>query len=208
MFKRQEIRLTSNPACYNPVTDLSTEDFLYYDKDGFELNIAERKFYSASKLPLIDCLNHICWQQPWFLLENNNSGLILDHCMFLCRAIYEGAARQQLEKISKEIPRARYLLNTRVKWGYDFALDAVRDNEPFEVLHVEYDHLDYERFTSNFISFDYLVRHTDWADAADSIWAQRDQWQHLIGFEQNNWKAKYLIGWNKAEHTEKSVKEL
>jgi hypothetical protein len=208
MFKRQEIRLTSNPACNNPVEDLTSDDFRYYDKDGFELNIAERKFYSANNLPLIDCLNHICWQQPWFLLEHNNSGLILDHCMFLCRANYEGAARQQLEKLSQEIPLARYLLNTRVKWGYDFALDAVRGNEPFEVLHVEYDNLDYERFTNNFISFDYLIRHTDWNDAADRIWQQRDQWQHLVGFEQNNWKAKYLVGWNKAEHTEKSVKEL
>lgn len=205
MFKRQDVRLTSNPACTKPVENLVAEDFYYYDKDGFELNIAERKFYSEQGFPLIDCLNHICWQEPWFILEKNNSGLILDHCMFLCRANYEGAAREQLQKLSKQIPQSNYLLNTRVKWGYDFSLDAARDSELFEVLHVEYDNVTYELFANNFISFDYLVRHTDWRDAADRIWRQRDQWRHLVGFEQNNWKAKYLLGWNKAEHTEKSL---
>jgi hypothetical protein len=55
------------------------------------------------------------------------------------------------------------------------------------------------------IQFDWKVRHTDWQDAADQVWEQRDQWQHLKGFDQNHWKAEYLLGWSKAEYTEKAV---
>ena len=208
MFKRRDITLISDPYCSVAVENIEHSDFQYYDKDGFELNLAERKFYAASKFPLIDCLNHICWQEPWFELESNNSGLILDHCMFLCRAEYSGEARSQIEKLGKDIPQAKYLLNTKHKWGFDFALDAVRDNEPFEVLHIEYDNLDYDAFCARLLLVGYLIRHIDWNDAANRVWAKRDDWQHLVGFEQNNWKAKYLVGWNKAEYTEKSVKEL
>ncbi len=55
------------------------------------------------------------------------------------------------------------------------------------------------------LNFEWTVRHTDWLDAADRVWSQRDQWQHLQGFDQNHWKAEYLLGWKKAEYTEKTV---
>ena len=206
MFRRHQVTLMSNPSCSNPVTDLCSKDFRYYDKDGFELNQAEQKFYTAMQYPIdFPILNHHCWQEPWFELERTNLGLILDHSMFLCRASYEGAAEAQLKELKHSIPTADYLLRTRRKWGFDFALDAVCDGETFEVLHVEYDNCDYEDFKNRMILFEYTVRHTDWRDAADRVWAQRDQWQHLQGFDQNHWKAEFLLGWRKAEYTEKSV---
>jgi hypothetical protein len=55
------------------------------------------------------------------------------------------------------------------------------------------------------INFEWTVRHTDWVNAADQIWQARDQWQHLKGFDQNHWKSKFLIGWDKAEILEKSI---
>jgi hypothetical protein len=196
----------SNPACYKQVENLNTQDFQFYDKDGFELNLAEQKFYDAMHFPIhYPILNHTCWQQPWFELESSVEDLILDHSMFLCRAAYSGAAQAQLEQLRPIQPLADYLLRTRVKWGYDFALDAVRDNHTFEVLHVEYDHTEFNKFRDKMIQFDWTVRHTDWQDAADRVWAQRDQWQHLVGFDQNHWKANYLLGWNKSEYTEKTV---
>jgi hypothetical protein len=196
----------SNPSCNRTVDDLSADYFQYYDKDGFELNIAEQKFYKAMGHPIDDpILNHTCWQQPWFELEYDDLNLILDHSMFLCRCNYEREAEEQLQRLKKNIPLADYLLQTRRKWGYDFALDAVRDNQIFEVLHVEYDSVDFDQFNDRMIRFDFTVRHTDWRDAADRIWSQKDQWQHLKGFDQNHWKAEYLLGWKRAEYTEKSV---
>jgi hypothetical protein len=205
VFRRRDITLMSNPQCWLS-TEVDIEDFRYYDKDGFELNRAEQKFYRANNLPVIDCLNHLCWQEPWFELERNDLGLILDHSMFLCRASYEGPAREQLMKLKSKIPTADLLLRTRQKWGFDFALDAVaNDGTVYEVLHVEYDNYDYDRFKDEILMFDFRVRHTDWLDSALLIWSKRDEWQHLKGFEQNHWKSKYLIGWTKAEYTEKSI---
>lgn len=205
MFRRHDIHLMSNPEC-RQTAEVEADDFRYYDKDGFELNRAEQKFYRSSELPIVDCLNHLCWQESWFELEDRNHNLILDHSMFLCRASYGGSAREQLLALKSEIPTADLLLRTRHKWGFDFALDAVSDDGTvYEVLHVEYDNYDYDRFKEEFIMFDYRVRHTDWLDSALLIWKKRDEWQNLKGFEQNHWKSKYLIGWSKAEYTEKSI---
>lgn len=206
MFKRHDVTLMSNPVCQNSIKEIAETDFLYYDKDGFELNIAEQKFYHAMGFPIhSSILNHVCWQEPWFELEKDVRGLILDHSMFLCRASYKGSAKAQIEKIKSKFPLADYLLRTRTKWGYDFALDAVRDGHTFEVLHIEYDHTDFEQFLDQMNQFEQTVKTIDWQDAADRIWANRNQWQSLIGFDQNNWKADYLLGWNKAEYTEKTV---
>jgi hypothetical protein len=197
----------SNPSCSNSVVDLHAEDFRYYDKDGFELNRAEQKFYTAMGLPInYPCLNHTCWQEPWFELESAELRLILDHSIFLCRCNYNGAALEQLKKLQQEIPLTDLLIKTRCKWGFDFALDAVADDGTiYEVLHVEYDHYDYEYFKNRMIDFEWTVRHTDWVDAARRVWQARDQWQILQGFDQNHWKAEYLLGWTKAEYTEKTV---
>lgn len=207
MFKRHDVTLMSNPSCYKSVDDLAIKDFIYYDKDGFELNAAEQKFYRAMDYP-INCpiLNHTCWQEPWFELEHNDTNLMLDHSMFLCRADYIGQALEQLHTIKSHQPLADYLIRTPQQWGFDFALDAVIDGTPFEVLHIEYDNYDYEVFKNRMISFDYMVRHTDWEDAAERIWNYRHEWQQLKGFDQNHWKAKFLIGWDQSEYVEKSFK--
>lgn len=207
MFSRSNTNLISNPRCDRAADNLSVEDFRYYDKDGFELNIAEQKFYAAMGHPIDSlCLNHRCYQEDWFRLERTDLGLILDHSTIMHRCSYTGAAADQLQSLKKDIPTAGYLLNTKIKWGFDFALDAVaKDGTVFEVLHIEFDSMDYEYFKTRMILMEYAIRHTDWPDAADRIWSERPQWQYLKGFAQNDWKAEYLLGWAKCEYTEKSV---
>jgi hypothetical protein len=206
MFRRHDITIMSNPSCDREVDLIESEDFRYYDKDGFELNQAEQKFYAAMKYPInYPILNHRCWQEPWFELERDDLGLMLDHSMFLCRCNYAGAALDQLESLKEHIPTADYLIKTRVKWGYDFALDAVIDNNIFEVLHIEYDHRDFDNFCNHMLIFEWAVRHIDWKDAAIRVWLHRDEWQDLQGFNQNHWKAEYLLGWKQSEYTEKAV---
>jgi hypothetical protein len=206
VFHRHNVTLMSDPVCRKSVDELHLEDFRYYDKDGFELNKAEQKFYLANDLPVIDCLNHLCWQEPWFELERSDLGLIVDHSMFLCRASYGGEALNQLSFMKPTVATADLLMRTRQKWGFDFCLDAVsEDGTVFEVLHIEYDNYDYHTFREQMQRFDFSVRHTDWQDSARQIWNKRDEWQHLSGFAQNDWKSWYLIGWRKAEYTEKSI---
>lgn len=207
MFSRSNFNVISNPTCTKAVDNLQVDDFRFYDKDGFELNIAEQKFYQAMNFPIDNlCLNHRCWQEDWFKLERTDLGLILDHSLVLHRCCYIGAAADQLQKLKPTIPTADYLLKTKPKWGFDFALDAVtEDGTVFEVLHVEFDSNDYEYFKTRMIMMEYTIRHTDWVDAAKRIWDERLQWKNLKGFRQNDWKAEFLLGWNKCEYTEKAV---
>lgn len=206
MFKRHDLTIMSNPICLKAVESISKEQFRYYDKDGFELNQAEQKFYAEMQYPLHhNCLNHTCWQEPWFELENSQK-LILDHALVLHRCSYGGEAREQLLNLRSSIPHIDLVVKTQQKWGFDFALDAVaNDGTVFEVIHVEVDETDYDKFLNKLLSFEYTIRHTDWIDAADRIWDHRDQWQQLKGFAQNDWKASYLLNWSKAEYTEKTV---
>ena len=201
MLKRLDIQAISHPVCYRPIHNYEADDFLYYDKDGFELNNIEKKYYQKMGYTLLDCLNHTCFQQTWFISKK----IIVDHCLLLHRCRYEGEALTQLHKISSVIPQANLLIKTKAKWGFDFALDSIDDDgNIFEIIHIEYDNLDYHKFVDMMILFDIKIRHTDWIDAAAKILANKDKWQHLRGFEQNNWKAKFLINWDKAEYTEKS----
>ena len=205
MFTKQTITLIENPECVKSALNLQPEDFLYYDKDGFELNRAEQKFYSTMGYPITyPILNHCCWQEPWFTLEHDR--LTLDHCMFLCRASYSGLAAEQLQQVKTVSYLADYLLRTKQKWGFDFALDAVSsDGTAYEVLHIEYDNYNCLEFKHRLEKIEQIILSTDWVSAADSIWNTRDSWQPLTGFEQNHWKAQYLLGWTKSEYTEKSV---
>lgn len=195
--------LYRDPCCTLAADNLVASDFFYYDKDGFELNLAERKYYQKQGIALHDCLNHICNQMPWFAIDSGE--LIIDHSIVLHRASYAGSAVDQLEQLKANIPFARYLINTKQKWGFDFALDACIDDQLFEVIHIEYDDRSYERFVDHLGSIEQTLLKIDWADAARMILSKKDQWQELAGYEQNHWKSNYLIGWNKAEYTEKAV---
>jgi len=199
--------LISNPQCFKAVDNIKEEEFQYYDKDGFELNLAEQRYYAEMGHPIWHrCLNHFCWQEPWFEIKGDSQDLILDHSMILHRCRYVGHALEQLISLKDRIPTADYLIKTKPKWGFDIALDAVSESkEIFEVLHVEYDHCVYEEFCNRLITTEYTIRHIDWIDMAKKIWTHRDQWQHLKGFDQNHWKANYVLGWKQAEYTEKTL---
>ena len=205
MLKKLDINIVDNPICSNAIPDVSPKDFKYYDKDGFELNIAEQKYYRQMNHPINPILNHNCWQEPWFELEDNNL-LFLDHCIILHRCHYIDEAKEQLRNICKDTPQAEFLLTTRPKWGYDFALDAVDpDGHVYEVLHIEYDNLNYNEFQRKLDKIENQLIKIDWEDAAIQVFRQKSQWECLTGFDQNHWKAQYLLGWDRAEYTEKSL---
>ena len=204
MLRRRDVLLISNPVCEYAVENLTAEDFFYYDKDGFELNRAEQKYYLKQKYPLNNCLNHICWQEPWFELNNNND-LILDHSLILHRARYSGKAEEQIYKYKKEAPQSTLLLQTKQKWGFDFAMDALdQHRNVYEVLHVEYDSCNYDEFINYLVAMEYKLKHIDWINAAQSILLNKNKWESLPGFHSNDWKSKFLLGWSRAEHTLKS----
>lgn len=197
--------INPNPICTNS-TNAYTTDFLYFDKDGFELTKAEQKYYKANSLPVNDCLNHSCYQEPW--LEITADNVFLDHCTVLHRARFDGEALTHLHYIKDKvgIPTASYLINCKQKWGFDFALDGIDSNgDCFEVIHLEYDSRDFDKFCEQLDTTEKQIYNIDWPDAARRVEQLKDKWQHLKGFEQNHWKAEFLMNWSRAEYLEKTT---
>lgn len=174
----------------------------YFDKDGFELTLLEQEYYRAQGLPFGYQLNHRVCELPW--IESGHTNLSVDHSMLIHRCDFQGFARQQIEKHLEENYKLNWLLNCRKKWGIDISLDWIDEDHNYEIVHIEFDTYNYSQALSNKARVEEWVRDEDWIYAAAVIWKRREEWQHLRGFDQNNWKARYF-GWPKAELVEKSA---
>ena len=204
MLTRNQISIYTNLYCDRLCLDLNKDDFLYYDKDGFELNRAEQKYYSIMGFKLENCLNHMAFQRPWY--TSSDSTLLIDHSLILYRCGYRGDAHKQLCALKSNFPKTSLLLNTRPKWGYDFALDSIdQHGNIFEVLHIEYDTINYDEFVQELNNVQLQIDNIDWHSASKNILEHREDWQYLRGFAQNDWKARYLLNWQRAEYTEKTI---
>lgn len=205
MFRHIDVPLIRDPKCTQTVDNLTANEFRYYDKDGFELCQAEQRYYEAENHPIEQpILNHRLWQEEWMTIDHPR--LHLDHAMILHRADYQEFAQEQLIKIKQTIPQADLLLRTKQQWGFDFDLDYILDSgEIFEVLHIECDYNNFTEFEERLYTFEDSIERIDFEEAAKSLWRDKDKWQHLKAFTQNDWKADYLLGWEKSEYTEKAL---
>jgi hypothetical protein len=185
---------------------LITEDNIrYFDKDGFELTKLEQEFYVCNEFKdrLNTCLNHLCWQEQWFEIESDN--FVLDHSIVLHRCSFIDEAREQLLRNIKKVPRVSYLLQTPSKWGLDLSLDFIDNNGLLtEVIHIEFDTKTYHEFLQLKEEFENFILSTDWYHVYRYLDRHRNEWESLVGFEQNDWKAKHL-GFKKAEVTHKAI---
>lgn len=204
MLVRNNLTISDKLTCDRLCLDLHCSDFRYYDKDGFELNRAEQKYYSIMGYKLGQCLNHTTFTKDWYTSQDPD--LIIDHSLILYRCNYSGDARRQLECLKKTVPQASLLLNTVPKWGFDFALDSVdSDGNIFEVLHIEFDSKNFTHFQDELNTIQERIDTIDWHDAARTVSLNRAQWQSLTGFAQNDWKSKYILDWTRSEYTEKAI---
>lgn len=178
-------------------------DFSYYDKDGFELTVAERKILLCNGAELSHVLNHWAWGVDWMDLDRVSApGLHLDHCLLLHRPDFAGKVLELLKNYPH--PCAAFMVQARAKWGLDFALDHIEDGDAIEVLHIELDDYDFARIQDRKQQLEAWLSQQDLSDMAKKMRDSRIHWQHLRGFAQNDWKARYFLGWDRAEYTEKS----
>ena len=200
------ILLHSNPTCNREVAAvrLFSKSIDYFDKDGFELTELEREYYFVNGYKLDNTLNHRCYQQPWFSLDKDTDNFYLDHCTILHRCDYTEDAYRQLLLFQPKLPKLTYLIQCKQKWGVDFCLDYFTGEEMYEVIHIESDFFTLEECTAYKENIEKFVLATDWKDAAKRLIAKKDHWSSLIGFAQNDWKARFF-GFPKAELTHKAL---
>jgi hypothetical protein len=192
-----------NLTCSRACDGFYRRDFDYYDKDGFQLTIAERKLLLCNDVELRSCLNHWTWHRDWLKLDVGSSfGLHLDHCLLVHRPNFDSDALELLRNYPH--PCAAFMVQAKPKWGLDFALDHIENFDAIEVLHIELDDYDLARISDRKQELESWLLTQDLLDMARRIRQAREQWQHLRGDAQNDWKARYLMGWDQAFLTEKS----
>ena len=103
MLSSNRISIRTDLYCDRFCNDLHRSDFLYYDKDGFELNQAEQKYYRLMRYPLDNCLNHAAFTCPWY--TSSDPRLIVDHSVVLYRCEYRGDAERQLAILKESVDR-------------------------------------------------------------------------------------------------------
>lgn len=195
------------PACRSPVMQhkLFSLPASYFDKDGFELTQLEREYYWVNGYPVYnEILNHNAFQTNWMSLTDKSNGFVLDHCLVLHRCNFIEDALEQLLSFKPEIPKLSYLIQCKPKWGLDLALDYFDGAEMYEVIHIEQDFHTSEECTAYKENIEKFVLATDWEDAAKQMIKKKDEWSSLVGFAQNDWKAKFF-GFPKAELTHKAL---
>lgn len=193
----EKLHLTA-PVCVESFTEHNIQ---YFDNDGFELCGLEYDYYKTNGIELTNVLNHMCNQRTW--LQCTDQHFKLDHSLILQRWDFQGKARRQLQEFKSKFPQLNKYLKITPKWGIDFALDYY-DNETFiEVMHVETDYRSYEKAIEAKNMFENKILNTDWKDFVNSLLHYKQEWEHLTGFQQNDWKAVYW-GLQKAEITEKA----
>jgi hypothetical protein len=203
MFDLVVNNFTKDITC-TKTANLISEDFRWYDKDGFELCAAEKKLYAAMNFPLTECLYHLCWQDTWMNIQHPK--FILDHCMLLHRCDFAGDAKNEITGLMTQNPKAQMLLKSKKKWGFDFALDYIDDRGSiWEIVHIEWDSYHFNEIVEMKESIQEKILSTDWESISKHIIAKESEWSNLEGFKQNDWKAKEIFGWTFAERTLKSL---
>lgn len=192
-------------VCSVPVSDdkFTLDCAQFYDKDGFELTPLEQALYEAAGVALTSYLYNLAAHKAWLELVDNRAGLFLDHSMILERYRFDGPVREQLKNKAVANPQLLKLLTTKSKWGIDFSLDYIADDEVTDVFHIEIDSYDLDQILAAKANAEQVILNIDWVDGAKRIRKLKDSWAHLEGHAQSNWKARYF-GFTAAEDIRKA----
>lgn len=173
-----------------------TRSIKYFDNDGFELTYLEQEYYRENKVKMSNILNHLSDHHDW--IQCNDKHFKIDHCTLTQRWCFDDEAKEQLQRHLSRFPELIKFINTKPKWGIDFALEHY-DNDGFtEVIHIERDYSSYEAAAAAKSFFENKILNTDWNDFVANVKKFKYQWENLSGPEQNNWKAQFW-GLDKAE---------
>lgn len=198
MLRLTDNQLDANGYWDKPVAKMvflpTADDLALFDQNGYDLTELE-KHYASSNCAGPD--SHRCHRtalkKSWFTQQVKVEGAVLNHSLLFERKAYKGAALEQLQQWSRDLPLVHKLLAIRPKWGLDFSMDYVdRTGNSFEVLHWEWDSFNYEEIVPVKEYVELKLKALDWNDAAKQMLAHKDHWHHLDFFAQSDWKCNYF----------------
>lgn len=205
MFKKNHYTILDN-LYLEKSTNVDLEwNESFFDREGYELNSIEKAFYSSNSVPVLveerqtrrvpdDALK--VQLQHWYSETNLHPNLLIDHAHILHRLAYKGEALEQIKKKAKEYPHLWRMVHMKPKYGADFAVDWVDENQAVEIFHFEIDGRNTEEFLLNLNILEKFIAATDWEKKAKELLSKKNEWKHLDEYKQAVYKAE-LFGFNK-----------
>lgn len=146
----------------------------HIDHEGFDLNEIELAYYKTNGYSLYheptyykdggmnNGTNAVLTK--WLYTEKPIYPYILDHSHFVIRYSFEGAARRQVLKYVKQRPELYRLVSGVKKFGLDFCLDYINEEEKKiePIVHIEWDYNDSTEFEKDVKFVQYVVNNVDW----------------------------------------------
>ena len=200
MFKKNNYTLIEDLYISNPVTGNIPWNEKFLDREGYELNAIEKAFYSENHISVLvedrqtrrvpD--NALKVQlQHWYEEKTPHPNILIDHAHILHRLAYTGEALEQLKEKAKDYPHLWRMVHLKPKYGADFAIDWVDENQAVEIFHFELDARDYNEFKLNLDKLENFIDSTDWESKAKDLLSKKDEWLHLNEYDQAVYKAKF-----------------
>lgn len=214
MFKsnfNSVVNVTSSPYLTKPIENeelLLNCQLTQFDREGYELLPIEQEYYKANNVTLHtekvlahESGNADEWQafvKKWFEpTPTTASYLKLDHSFCVVRYAFDGEAREQILKHAKTRPELNKLLNIRPKYGADFCVDYVTDDDCFELVHWEWDFLYRKDLFAHIVNMEQAVEIAQWDNIIKAVRLLRQSSSYLDSEAEGNFKAA-LFGLPKA----------
>lgn len=168
-----------------------------FDQNGYDLSPIEQEYARYNQPPNLDVVEHrnhkhISLQRNWITQESKLSGYVLNHSFILERKAFEGPALEQLKRFAQRNHLLRKVINMKSKWGLDFSLDYVNENEAFEIFHYEYDSFNYSDINPIKNRVENMIANTNFDEVAQTLSQRKNEWINLEFFEQSHWKCQYF----------------
>jgi len=205
MFQKNDYKVLEDLYLDTPTAAEVKWNESFFDREGYELNAIEKEFYCANKIPIIveerqtrrvpdDALK--VQLQHWYSEKQPHPNLLIDHAHILHRLAYKGEALEMIKQKAKEYPHLWRMVHMKPKYGADFAIDWVDENQAVEIFHFELDARNYEEFLLNLQKLESFIDGTDWENQSKLLLDKKSEWKHLNEYDQAVYKANFF-GFNK-----------
>ena len=207
MFKRQETRIIKDLYLRAPIHEATDWDLDFFDREGYQLNALEKEYHMENRISLHtedrmarrvsdNALNAVL--QHWYVQTKEHPNIFIDHAHILHRFGFADNALHQLTNISAEYPKLQKMINIKPKYGLDFAIDWIDNEQVVEMFHIELDCRDYDVFVDIVEKLQVFIETTDWQSKGEELIACKSEWIDLDEYDQAIYKAK-LYGLDKLD---------
>jgi hypothetical protein len=199
MFERQLITVTENLYLDKKICSNTNWELDFFDREGYQLNTIEKLYHAENEINLYtqdrmarrvssDALSVVL--QHWYVQKKEHPHIFIDHAHILHRFAFTGEALDQLTQMAKYYPKLQKMVKIKPKYGLDFAIDWIDNEQIVEIFHIELDCRNYDIFIDIVNKLQMFIETTNWESKGIELISRKSEWIGLDEYQQSAYKAK------------------